>query len=317
MNDLQNNQEKKMYILPALYQIKEYYQDDSAFGKALETEILKLSNKTPDTSQFPFVNYYLTNYAKFLEKNASVPQPSLKEIQDFLVNSGQMLESSSLMRPLLVAYLNSASTVSQTNISNSLDDLLKSVNLETPRGQTVLSELIDIFDVYAMEDLKAKYLSEAKNLKCSINDRLASTIKSNANTEIGAKFPDYKFQSALNTKANSIYGVNADKKVIIFWSSTCSHCEKEIPDILTKYNELKSKKVEVIGISLDSDKSSYIQKASTLPWINDSELRGWNSSYTETYNIHATPTYFIIDANNKIIAKPNHAKDVIEFFNLK
>ncbi len=316
MNNMQSNQEKKMYILPALYQIKEYYQDDSPFGNALEIEILKLSNQSPDTSKFPFVNYYMTNYSKFLEKNASVPQPSLIDIQNFLMNSGQMLESSSLMRPLLVAYLNSASTVSQANVAIAIDELLNKLNLETPRGQTVLSEFIDIFDVYAMDDLKSKYLSEAKNLKCTINDRLSSTITSNANTEIGAKFPDYKFHSATNTTAKGLYGVNANRKVIIFWSSTCSHCEKEIPDILAKYNELKKQNIEVIGLSLDSDKTSYLQKVNALPWINDSELKGWYSSYAETYNIHATPTYFIIDSDNKIIAKPNHAKDVIDYFKL-
>ena len=54
-----------------------------------------------------------------------------------------------------------------------------------------------------------------------------------------------------------------------------------------------------------------------LPWINDSELKGWNSSYSEIYNINATPSYFILDSANKIIAKPNHAADVISYLNLK
>jgi len=51
--------------------------------------------------------------------------------------------------------------------------------------------------------------------------------------------------------------------------------------------------------------------------VNDSELRGWNSSYTDLYNIHATPTYFILDANNKIISKPDHVGDVLEYFKVK
>ena len=33
----------------------------------------------------------------------------------------------------------------------------------------------------------------------------------------------------------------------------------------------------------------------------------------ETYNINATPTYFILDADNKIISKPNHVADVLEY----
>jgi hypothetical protein len=73
------------------------------------------------------------------------------------------------------------------------------LKVETPRGQTVLSELIDIFDVYDMDEFKNKYLNLAKNLKCTINDRLASTLNLNANVEMGAVFPNYKFQSPVNT----------------------------------------------------------------------------------------------------------------------
>ncbi len=151
----------------------------------------------------------------------------------------------------------------------------------------------------------------------TITDRLASTIKSNANVEMGAAFPNYKFQSPVNTSAKSLYDVKADKKVVVFWSSTCSHCETELPKLLEKYNELKGKNIQVVALSLDVDKNSYTKKIAAFPWVNDSELRGWNSSYTETYNVHATPTYFILDANNKIINKPEHVGDVLEYFKLK
>ncbi len=315
MSSIQDNQQKKEFILPALYQIKEYYKQESAFGKALNTEILTLSDPNPDVSKYPFVNFYNTNYSRFVEKSATKTPVTEKEIQTFLMNSNELLETSSLMRPVLVSYLNMASTGS--NVSGSVDTLLKAVNTETPRGQTVLSELIDIFDVYGMNDLKTKYLTDAKNLKCTINERLSSTIKSNSNVEIGAKFPNYKFVNATNTSTKSIYDVKAKNKILIFWSSTCSHCEKELPEILEKYNELKNLNVEVIGLSLDSDKVSYSNRISSLPWINDSELKGWYSSYVETYNVHATPTYFVLDADNKIVAKPDHAKDALTYFKLK
>ncbi|MBK1894146.1 TlpA family protein disulfide reductase [Chryseobacterium paridis] len=315
MSKQQEGSQKKELILPALTQIKEYYKDNTDFGKALKTEISRLSGGGNEINQtdHPFIYYYNTNYSKFLSADPS-KKVSQDEIINFIDKSNDMLESSSLLRPLLVAYLNSGGN---TNVAGSVDKLLDQLKVETPRGQTVLSELIDIFDVYEMADLKKKYLDQAKNLKCTINDRLASTLKSNANVQIGAAFPNYKFQSAVNTTAKSIYDVKADKKIVIFWSSTCSHCETELPKLLEKYNDLKAKNVQVIGLSLDVDKESYSKRITAFPWINDSELRGWNSSYSETYNIHATPTYFILDANNKIINKPDHVADVLEFFKLK
>jgi len=315
MSKQQEGSQKKELILPALTQIKEYYKDNTDFGKALKTEISRLTGTSNeiDPAKHPFISYYNTNYAKYIANDPS-KKVSQDDIVNFIDKSNDMLETSSLLRPVLVAYLNAGGNA---NVGASVDKLLDKLKVETPRGQTVLSELIDIFDVYEMKDLKDKYLNLAKNLKCTITDRLASTLKSNANVQIGSTFPNNKFQSPVNTTAKSIYDVKADKKVIVFWSSTCSHCESELPKLLEKYNDLKAKNIQIIGLSLDVDKDSYTKKIAAFPWINDSELRGWNSTYTETYNVHATPTYFILDANNKIISKPDHVGDVLEYFKLK
>ena len=315
MSKLQEGSQKKELILPALSQIKEYYKDNTEFGKALKTEINRLSGNTEglDQAKHPFIYYYNTNYSKYLSADAA-KKVSQDEIINFIDKSNDMLETSSLLRPILVNYLN---TGGNTNVTASVDKLLDRLKVETPRGQTVLSELIDIFDVYDMDEYKDKYLTLAKNLKCTITDRLASTMKSNANVELGAAFPNYKFQSPVNTTAKSLYDIKADKKIIIFWSSTCSHCESELPQLLAKYNDLKAKNIQVVALSLDVDKDSYTKKISAFPWVNDSELRGWSSSYVDTYNVHATPTYFILDANNKIINKPDHVGDVLEYFKLK
>lgn len=315
MTDVQDYQKKREAIFPALLQIKEYYKPSSDFAKALEKEISQLEQPLKlDATAHPFVYFYNTNYNKFLVEQATSPKPTAQEIIHFVANSNQMLESSSLLRPVLVAYLNQGGNA---NIEKSVRDMLTAVNVETPRGQTVLSEFIDIFDAYGMTDYKTKFLTEATNLKCTINDRLAKTIKVNKDTEMGAKFPNYTFQTVKGTTAKSLYDIKADKKIIVFWSSTCSHCEKEVPQFIEKYATLKQKNIEVIGFSLDTEKSNYDSKVSAFPWINTTELRGWNSTFAEMYNIHATPTYFILDSNNVIINKPDHIQDVFNFFNLK
>lgn len=312
---LQDQQKKKEQILPALYQIGTFYRDDSAFGKALNDEIGNLStNISYNAEKHPFIDYYTSNYKKYLSETAGVKSPGNNEIINFLNSTNNYLETSSLLRPILISFLSNSNKAS---LAEETDKLLKTVNLETPRGQTILSELIEIFNVYSIKDLKDKYLAEAKALKCTINDRLSGTIKSNENTAIGSAFPNYKFIAPFNTKAKSLYDVKADKKIIIFWASTCSHCEKEISEMLTKYNELKAKNIEVVGLSLDSDKHSYTEKVKLLPWINDSELKGWYSSYVDTYNIHATPTFYIVDASNKIISNPDNFIEVLNFIGLK
>ncbi len=315
METMQDLQKKNEMIFPALVQIKEYYKPNSDFGLALKKEIDRLNNNMIiDETKNPFVSYYRMNYGKFLTTNSVGKKPSIEEITKFITSTGSFLETSSLLRPILVSFLNSGDNAA--TIKN-VDQLLQTVNIETPRGQTVLSELIDIFDVYDMSMLKNKYLTEAKNLKCTINDRLAATIKSNKNVEMGAKFPNYVFNSANNTNAKSLYDVKTDKKVIVFWSSTCTHCEAELPKLLEKYNVLKQQNIEIIGFSIDADKDSYNKKIAALPWINDSELKGWNSSFVDTYNLHATPTFYILDSDNKIIYLPGNATEVLNYFKIK
>ena len=312
---IQDQQKKREQILPALYQIQNFYKENSEFGVALKNEVSNLNSDIVfDSEKHPFISYYFKTYQNFLQESAGKKNPTNDEIITFLNNTQNYLETSSLLKPILLVFL---SNTSRSSLGDEVDKLLTAVNVETPRGQTILSELIEIFNVYSIKDLKEKYLTEAKNLKCTINDRLANTIKSNANTEIGKIIPNNTFLNPVNTKVKSLHDVKADKKIIILWSSTCSHCEKEIGEMVLQYNKLKDKNIEVIGLSLDSEAKSYSDKVKMLPWINDTELKGWYSSYVNTYNVHATPTFYIVDAKNKIIANPDNFSEILELLQLK
>jgi thiol-disulfide isomerase/thioredoxin len=312
---IQDQQKKREQILPALYQIQNFYKENSEFGVALKNEVSNLNSDIVfDSEKQPFISYYFKTYQNFLQESAGKKNPTNDEIITFLNNTQNYLETSSLLKPILLVFL---SNTSRSSLGDEVDKLLNAVNVETPRGQTILSELIEIFNVYSIKDLKEKYLTEAKNLKCTINDRLANTIKSNANTEIGKIIPNNTFLNPVNTKVKSLHDVKADKKIIILWSSTCSHCEKEIGEMVLQYNKLKDKNIEVIGLSLDSEAKSYSDKVKMLPWINDTELKGWYSSYVNTYNVHATPTFYIVDAKNKIIANPDNFSEILELLQLK
>ncbi|QOR74491.1 redoxin domain-containing protein [Cruoricaptor ignavus] len=310
MNDAQSLNSQQSTILPVLEQIKGYYKPSSEFYQALQKETQRLNSAkvSVDIAQHPFVHFYLDNYNRYLNENL-VNTPSQQDLLNFLVKSDDLLETSLLVRPVLVAYLQSAGNA---NSESAAQKLLDAADVESPRGQMLLSELIDIFDAYGMSNLKQKFLTQANGLKCTITDRLAATIKLNKNTEIGATFPDYKFVQATNTKAKNLSDVKADRKLIIFWSSTCSHCEKEVPQLIPHYQDFKKKNYEVVAFSLDTSKTAWENSIRNFPWINDTELRGWNSTYGEIYNIRATPTYFILDSRNKILSKPEHLKDALE-----
>lgn len=79
MNAIQESSQKKEIILPALVQIKEYYKDNTEFGKALISEMGRLSGTgSINQEKHPFVYYYNTNYNKFLSNNPAKKLPKKK-----------------------------------------------------------------------------------------------------------------------------------------------------------------------------------------------------------------------------------------------
>ncbi|MCD5969275.1 thioredoxin family protein [Riemerella anatipestifer] len=310
MQYLIKEKQKKEKILPVLVQIRDIYNDNSSFNEALKLEIKKLEQSDlKDYSNHPFISYYWDN-AKYLNR-----EDPKNDYINFLANTGELLETSSLLKPVLINFI---SSVPRNQVISQTDALLDKVNIESPRGQTILSELLNIFDAYGLDAEKDKYYQQASNLKCSINKNLEGRLEAMKSTMVGSSFKDYIFsKSVINTKSKKLSDIKSNKKLILFWSSECPHCVAELPLILESYNKLKSNNIEVIGLSLDTNAESYQETVKNLPWINDSELKGWNSSYADTYNINATPSYFLLDSNNKILSKPNSFGAFLHENNLK
>lgn len=313
MNTAQAFMQKKEVILPALTQIAEYYEPLSEFGKALDKEVHHLSTAKMDTQAYPFISFYLDTFTTYAKQGLGKGNKlKAEDYISFVNKANPYLENSGLLRSILINYLN----ISGKTPDHATDELMEVLQYESSRGQTVLSEFIDIFDAYGMKEIKQKYLSHAQNLKCTINDRLANTIKANKETSVGATIANYTFVNPINTKEKTLHDVKADKKVIVFWSSSCTHCQTDLPKILEKYPQMKQKKIEVIGLSIDVNKSTYEQMANMHPWISASELRGWNSSFISTYNVHGTPAYYVVDDKNKIISVPETSQDLLQFLGL-
>jgi len=97
--------------------------------------------------------------------------------------------------------------------------------------------------------------------------------------------------------------------VLVFWSTSCSHCLKEIPEL---HNFSQDKKdIKVVAFAMEKNNLSWSSLKITLPnWHHVLGLNKWENKTARTYNIYATPTYFVLDENKKIIAKPNNLEEL-------
>ncbi len=100
--------------------------------------------------------------------------------------------------------------------------------------------------------------------------------------------------------------------LVDFWASWCAPCRAENPNLLKAYNQLKDKNFEVVGISLDENKTSWLKaiEKDGLPWIHVSDLKGWKNDVAIKYGITAVPQNVLVDPNGKIVAKNLRGEDL-------
>ncbi|MBQ7281002.1 MAG: DUF5106 domain-containing protein [Bacteroidales bacterium] len=107
----------------------------------------------------------------------------------------------------------------------------------------------------------------------------------------------------------SLHAMPTDYKLLIFWSPTCGHCQKTIPLVYEKYMEMRKKcNIGAMAILTDFDNETtekwkdFIKEHDMTQWGNYSGGVA-NIDWHEVYDVTSTPQIYLIDKNNKILAK--------------
>ena len=139
-------------------------------------------------------------------------------------------------------------------------------------------------------------------------------IKGQLKTSVGVTVPNISWEE--NGVKKSLHSLKvAEKYVIVFWSSTCGHCLQEMPVL---YNYLKANaKVKVIAIGLEDNDSKAGWQTMIKKYPNFFHVYGkgkWNNEYASNYGVNATPSFYVLDAQKKVLAKPDDVKELKVFF---
>lgn len=151
-----------------------------------------------------------------------------------------------------------------------------------------------------------KYLMEIAK---ALNDEtLVNELTIFKTLAIGSKAPEFSWDEEIKgiKTSKNLYDLNtAEQYIIVFWSSTCSHCLSEIPQLQTFLKSLKKSKVQVIAFGLEDESKLWKKESVKYPdFIHVLGLNKWMNETAICYNVSATPSYFILDKNKTIIAKP-------------
>ncbi|WP_295337607.1 TlpA family protein disulfide reductase [Flavobacterium sp.] len=125
----------------------------------------------------------------------------------------------------------------------------------------------------------------------------------------------YKNVNEVNKMWVKLSDVKADYTVLIFWDVDCGHCQKEIPKLVTAYNELvqEKKNVKVFSVYMQHEGDKYLKYIADnkLPFINVYDGAHYNNAI-EKYDVYSTPVIYILDKNKVIKAKRIEADKVKE-----
>ncbi len=124
-------------------------------------------------------------------------------------------------------------------------------------------------------------------------------------TAIGAQAPNFT-QTTLDGKQVSLADYRGKYVLVDFWASWCGPCRQENPSVLKAYDAYKSHNFDVLGVSLDEEKTrdKWVQAIADdhMPWVQVSDLHGFDGETAQRYGVQSIPQNFLVDPSGKIVA---------------
>jgi len=158
-----------------------------------------------------------------------------------------------------------------------------------------------------IESYFSRFTEIIKKTKSSkeIKNRINEVIESKNAISIGSVAPDFE-GPGLNEEYISLSNVKSKIILLDFWASWCGPCRIENPDLVKLKNKYSSDEFQIIGISLDRDRDSWvsaIKNDKIENWVHISNLKFWGEPIAKLYKVIQMPTSFLLDENRNIIGK--------------
>ena len=159
---------------------------------------------------------------------------------------------------------------------------------------------------YVMDKHYSQLPKEVQDIK------FKSKISASMKTAIGVRAPDFSWEDEGQEK--HLYGlVGTDYYIVLFFSSGCPHCQMEVPKFHKFISGIENMKVVTVGLE-DQVRSWENMTVNYPEFINVLDLEKWSSPKVKDYGVQAIPSYFVLDADKNILAKPEDFEELKSLF---
>jgi peroxiredoxin len=301
------------YLQP-LYQNQKELQNQTQLANQITTEITRLEQKDTDFLKQLDANSYLHWFIPMRTLVNEMPKTYNRYTERIPQNIQQFrsidfkhpnFKTSGLFKELIEGHY-----MLLENMGQSIDSINVQMNLSTKHlinnlqeNDSLLNKVSNnLFNYFEKRSLftASEYLSVSllTNNQCALTEDLAAKLESYRKMKVGNIAPDILLN---NNKLSDV----KTNKLVVFGASWCPNCKTEALELLKHYDAWKTKNVEIIYISIDTDKTAYETAYKNAPWQTYCDFKGWQTQAAKDYYITGTPSYFLLDADNKILVRPN------------
>ena len=330
-NQLFNSYMKSMDLVNQA--INQYYVEDGKDKEAFKS-IFKTLKDTQANFEKASEGLLASN---FIKANGPYVPEEYEDVKTYSKNirtnyfdavdfNNNILQSSNFLIERMLTYIfgMSVDPNDQEFLKSSVDDIAKKMGNTKPELkktllQIVWQQLTDFNFEDAANHITDKHLLD---LAKAINDEeLKTTLTVYKNTSMGAKAPDFKWETEVKgkKKTESLYDMDvAENYAVVFWSSTCSHCLEEFPQLKKYTSTLEEGKLKVIAVGLEEEPYRWNSETAYYPdFIHVYGEGKWDNPIGDAYGVVETPTYFVLDKDKKVIDKPYDFKALKAFIDGK
>ena len=236
-------------------------------------------------------------------RNINYAHPQLYSsglLSDLLESQFWLIENSGLERTMMVKEMNT-----------SVDFILASLNKNEKLYNEWTNYLFQYFEKHSLftssEYIALKALNQ-QEMKLSM--ALVNRLETYRKIKIGSIAPKIEFKGdvyvnrQLVNNINSLSDIKSKYKIVIFGGSWCDRCRSEVIQAIPHYENWKKQGIEVVIVSLDTDKKAFEEFATEFPFIFACDYKKWETQAAKDFYVSSSPTIFLLDSNNKIILRP-------------
>ena len=231
-------------------------------------------------------------------------------------------------------------------IAQSSDSLIKDIDYKLLLARTNPEMYKFLLNWFTDEYISPKYMGQdavfvhlyeqyhSKGITTWLNEKQHEAITRRAfmvmANLIGEKAADLEFMNTAD-KPTSLYNVEADYTIVVFWDPSCGHCKEEIPRIDSIYRaNWQKKNVKIYAVLSEAEKLkgewiTYINAHNITDWINvyqtkesvEAETKEQKPSYRQLYDVTLTPTLYLLDKEKRIVAKKLTLEQINDLLEVK